>query len=88
MNLDRTDITALALIIALLFSGVIYFAVKAETHEKLPTFEVVDAKRLDDCTYQVGLKDREGYYFSLTQDLVKFSAMGVNTNHILNYGEL
>jgi uncharacterized BrkB/YihY/UPF0761 family membrane protein len=52
-----------------------------------PPFKVVDASRIDGCTYQVGLEDKDGFYFSLSQDLVKFAAMGVNTNDILIYGE-
>lgn len=77
---------------ALLVVGLLFIALGSTLRTikdlKQGTFKVVDATRLDNCTYQVGMEDKDGFYFSLTQDLVKFSAMGVNVNDILIYGEL
>ena len=67
--------------------GVLLVQARKRLESYKPTFEVIDASRIDACTYRVGLRDKDGYYFALTQDLVKFAAMGVSCNDILIAGE-
>ena len=85
MKLDKdiaiTVLVGLALLVLLIGNAYQY-----EQHKS--TFEVIEALRITDCTYKVGLEDDKGLYFVLELDLVSFSAMGVDVDDILAFGEL